>query len=595
MIKVSDYIVKKLEEYGIKHVFMISGGGAMHLNDSFGKSEKIRYVCNHHEQASSMSAEGYARAKGELSVVCVTSAPAGLNTVNGVFGNYTDSVPVLYISGQVKTETCMEYYGLKNLRQLGDQECDIINVVKDITKYTERVMHPDRIRYYLEKAIYLATTGRKGPVWLDIPLDIQSALIDENNLIGFTELGQSYADKERTEVELDCIRHFMSTKKRPLIVAGHGVRISDTVKELSNMLLNSNIPVVTTFNGMDVIPDSHPNYVGRIGTIGQRAGNFALQNADFVLFLGTRNNIRQTGYNYKDFAKNACTMAVDIDDSELRKPTFRAGGIINRDLKEFMPILQNSIADVVTDKNWLDWCIERKNKYGPDVNIDYKQNGDRPINPYFFVRELTKAMSDDDIIVSGNGTASVALFQAGIIKENTRVIMNSGCASMGYDLPSAIGACLANNKKQVICLTGDGSIMMNLQELQTIRYHNLPIKIFVLNNNGYSSIKQTQDNFFEGRRTASSPISGVKMPDFVKVGSAFNITSSMLYVPEDIGVIKQILELEIPYICEVIVDQNAKFTPKVSSEKLEDGTIISKDLSDMYPFLTRGEYYSNII
>jgi len=588
MIKVSDYIVKFLEEYGLKHIFMISGGGAMHLNDSFGRSEKIEYICNHHEQASAIAAEGYARLSGSLSAVCVTTGPGGINALNGVFGQWTDSVPVLYISGQVKTSTLKTYCPEITLRQLGDQEADIINIVKPITKMAEQVQNPEDIKYLLQKAVHTALEGRKGPVWIDIPLDIQGAYIKEENLREF-----SPPEKVLPDIEIfDRISKEIKSSKRPLIVAGSGINISNSRNEFSDFVKNFKIPVVTTHNGFDVISTENPYYIGRIGTLGQRAGNFALQNADLVLFLGTRNNVRQTSYNPQDFARKAKKIVVDIDKAELEKPTLIPDIPVNMDLKEFFKSFKNYPQKDFSQ--WLNWCKERKEAY-PVVLEEYKKS-QNAVNPYYFVETLTKLMPQGAITVAGNGTASVCLFQASSIKENQRFIVNSGNASMGYDIPASIGAYFANENKDVICIAGDGSLMMNLQELQTVKHHNLPIKLFILNNSGYSSIKQTQKNFFEGRLTASNAESGVSFPDFIKVAEAFGIFATKISnqnnLEEDI---KHVLFLKGTVVCEVILEDDYIFQPKVSSEKFPDGTMISKPLEDMFPFLDRKEFSQNIL
>ena len=624
MIKVTDYIVKRLEEYGIKHVFMISGGGAMHLNDSFGQSEKIEYICNHHEQASAMAAEGYSRIKGELSVVCVTTGPGGLNTLNGVFGQWTDSVPVLYISGQVKTETLTTSYPEMCLRQIGDQEADIISIVKPITKFAEQIKNPLDVKRILDEAIYTAVSGRPGPVWIDAPMDIQGAFISEE------ELNDHYSEntpvtlnliqglssnvsllKSQNGKMLNLIQHDISIvieeiqkAKRPLIVAGSGINISKTREDLLNFLEKVQIPVVTTHNGFDLIPSDHPLYVGRIGTIGQRAGNFAVQNADLIIFLGTRNNIRQISYDWKNFGKKAKKIVVDIDLAELNKPTFRPDIAINMDLMDFFRVFEEKKTEIATSATsspplndiyleWKNWCRERKEKY-PVVLPEYK-GVKNSVNPYFFVETLTKCLNEKSITVTGNGTASVCTFQASVVKKNQRFICNSGCASMGYDLPAAIGACFANNKKDVICLAGDGSIMMNIQELQTVKHHNLPIKLFILNNDGYISIKQTQNNFFNGRQTASGKESGVSFPDFIKVAQAFDLPAVRITNQDNLkDEIQKILSQKGSVVCEVMLQNDYIFQPKHSSEKLPDGKFISKPLEDMYPFLYRDEFKENM-
>lgn len=588
-IKVSDYIASRLKNiYDIKNVFMVSGGGAMHLNDSFGKY--IPYICNHNEQACAIAAEGYAKASSKLAVVNVTTGPGGLNCLNGVFGQWTDSVPVLYISGQVKRATTLASCPDLNLRQLGDQEADIISVVKPLTKYAVMVKNPLEIKYHLDRAVYEATTGRKGPVWLDIPIDVQAAVIDEQELIDFDISCKPPSTKEDCKITEVLSR--LSLAKTPLIVAGHGIRLSGMKHTFLDILKNLNIPVVTTFNGFDLLNEDTPQYIGRIGTIGQRAGNFALQNADLVLFLGTRNNIRQISYNWENFARNAYKIVVDIDKAELEKPLVKPDMAIHADLADFLPLLKESLTSI--DKpQWLTFCRDLKERYSFGNTKEYSQTGDK-INVYYFVRRLTELMSENDVCVTANGTAIIASVQTAMVKNNQRIFSNSGDASMGYDLPAAIGACVANNKKNTICIAGDGSLMMNLQELQTLKHHNLPVKIFILNNDGYSSIKQTQTNFFEGRNTGAGTNSGVSMPDFVKVASAFCIKSIRLESPNEIdNTIKDVLSAKGPVLCDVIVNPDYIFTPKLSSRKLEDGTMISPSLEDMYPFLPRDEYEKN--
>lgn len=588
MIKVSDYIAKRLKEvYAVDTVFMVTGGGAMHLNDSFGKF--IPYVCNHHEQASAIAAEGYARVKQKLAVVNVTTGPGGLNCLNGVFGQWTDSVPVLYISGQVKYSTTTASCADVPLRQLGDQEVDIVSVVKPLTKYAKMVTEPKEIKYHLDKAIFEATTGRFGPVWLDIPMNVQSAMINEDELVDFepTEIKIKIDDKL-----INSVIEKLNSAKRPLIIAGHGIRLSGQKDNFIKLVEKLNIPVVTTFNGLDLIDSGHENFVGRIGTIGQRAGNFALQNADLIIFLGTRNNVRQVSYNWENFAKNAFKIVVDIDSAELDKPTVTPDLKICADLADFIPEMLKSTGS--GNSEWLLWCQQRKEKYSFENTKEY-QSVDENINPYSFTRFLTEQLGVKDVLVSANATPSICLFQAGKIN-GQRILMNSGNASMGYDLPFAIGACIANDKKNTICLAGDGSIMMNLQELQTIKHHNLPIKIFVYNNSGYTSIKQTQQNFFDGRLTGSDLQSGVSVPDFVKIALAFGIKSVRLEKNSQLqNIVEDVLNSNEPVICEIILNSDYKFSPKLSSKVLEDGTMVSSSLEDMFPFLDKDEFEENMI
>lgn len=588
MIKVSDYIAQRLKNtYNLRHLFMVSGGGAMHLDDSFGQN--FDYICNHNEQASGIAGEGYARYNQELALVSVTTGPGGLNALNGLFGAWTDSVPVLFISGQVKFPTTIASCPEIPLRQLGDQEVDIISVVKSLTKYAVMVTKPEEIKYHLDKAVYEATHGRFGPAWLDIPINVQGALIDENNLKEFTPPPAPIYD-----LKISAVIAKLQVAKRPVIVLGHGVRLSGMQQEFLKLLNKAKLPVVTTLNGFDLIESAHPSYIGRIGTIGQRAGNFALQNADCVLFLGTRNNVRQTSYNWESYAKKAYKIVVDIDEAELLKPTVRPDMAICADLAQFLPALLKQVPEI-SRHEWLDWCQEKRYKYGFENTPEYQQKGSK-INAYYVIHKINELSAENELFVLANATVTIGTLQTAEIKKGQRYITNSGDASMGYDLPAAIGACVASGKKRTICLAGDGSVMMNIQELQTISTKRLPIKIFIINNDGYISIKQTQNNFFSGRNCGAGRSSGVTMPDFVKVGEAFGIKSCRLEKPEEIeSTIREVLATDEPAICEIIVNPDYIFTPKLSSRQLPDGSMISPSLEDMFPFLSEEEMKNNTI
>lgn len=593
MIKLSDFVVKRLEHHGVRDVFLISGGGAMHLNDSFGKSKKITYYCNHNEQASAIAAEGYARYAQKLAVVNVTTGPGGLNCLNGVFGQWTDSVPVLYISGQVKFETTIASCRDISLRQLGDQEVDIVSIVKPLTKYAVTVTDPYTIKYHLDRAVWLAQNGRKGPVWIDVPINVQGALIDEKKLKKYDPKEDALKLPAYSKAVAMTISK-LKNAKRPLIIAGHGITLSKSKDLFAKLLKKINIPVVTTFNGIDILEDSSKNFAGRIGTVGQRAGNFTLQNADIILFLGTRNNIRQISYNWENFAKNAFKIIIDIDKAELCKRTIKPDLAINAELFDFLNILYLK-APKIEKKEWLMHTQNMKKRYSFYKTEAYQQKG-KSINPYYFVRKLSENIKKNSTLIAANGSACVCMFQAGEIKKGRRVFWNSGDASMGYDLPASIGACIASGKKDTICLAGDGSIMMNLQELQTIKHYNLPVKIFILNNDGYVSIRQTQSNFFKGCLTGSCPKSGVTMPDFAAVAKSFGLKSMTVKSPEKLEKsIKAALNSKGPVIVNVIVDRNYIFSPKLSARKLDDGTMISPSLEDMFPFLDRKEFMENII
>ncbi|MGA2775493.1 MAG: thiamine pyrophosphate-binding protein [Candidatus Omnitrophota bacterium] len=593
-LTVADYIAKRLSEYGIKHVFMVTGGGAMHLNNSFGRTKGIKCVFNHHEQACAIAAEGYARITGKLAVVNVTSGPGGLNTLTGVMGQWTDSVPVLYISGQVKLETTINSCPDIALRQLGDQEVDIVSIVKPITKFAISIRDPKDVKLLLAKAIHIAVNGRPGPVWLDIPLNVQGARVEEADMPEYDERQDKVTfDIEEVDLKISQALALLKNSQRPVLIAGHGIRIARAQELLLSLIQKLRLPVLTTFNGFDLVPSNNQFFIGRIGTLGSRAGNFALQNSDLILSIGTRNNIRQISYNWKSFARAAKKIVVDIDLAELKKPTLKPDTAINCDAKYFLKQLLERTKALPDWSSWLEWCKERKNKY-PIVLPEYRKS--HMVNPYYFMQKFTELVDAHNVIVAGNASASVILFQAGAVKKNQRVLWNSGCASMGYDLPAAIGACLANNKKNTICITGDGSIQMNLQELQTMVHHQLPIKIFVLNNKGYISIKQTQENFFALPYVGCDKASGVSFPNFTKIAKAYGLKRERIIGHKGLrGKINNVFRYKGPVLCDVLLESNYKFIPRSSSEKLDDGRIISKPLEDMFPFLDRDEFRENML
>lgn len=589
MIKTSDYLVQKLEALGVDTAFMVSGGGAMHLDDSFGKSQKIRLICNHNEQATAMCAEGYARANQKLGVACVTTGPGGLNCLNGVFGSWTDSAPVLFISGQVKFTTTMASCPQIPLRQLGDQEVNIISVVRPLTKYARMVTDPYDIDAAVEEAVYLATSGRPGPVWLDIPLNVQAAPIDPAKLKKFI---RPALHKQDISGLVDQAAALLQQARRPLIVAGNGIHCAKAQQALRAFLDKTQIPVVTTFNGFDLLPSEDPLFAGRIGTVGQRAGNFVLQNADVILFMGTRNNIRQVSYNWENFAKNAKKIVVDIDAAELQKPTVRPDVAILADAGDVLARLTAKMnrAEVAP---WLAYCRQMKAKYPP--LREFSIHGKDKVHPYFFAQKLSHILPEGAKVVASNGTACVAFFQAFESKRGQRLLLNSGDASMGYGLPAAIGVCAAEKNTPVVCLEGDGSLMMNIQELQTLKTNRLPVKLFVIKNGEYISIIQTQRNFFEGRLTGCNKTSGVEVPDFVQVAQAFGLPAVRINTNDELaGKIQEALNTPGPVLCELDCTENYTFAPKLSARKLEDGTMISPSLEDMFPFLDRKEMEENM-
>lgn len=592
MIRVSDFIFKYLADRGVRHVFLVVGGGAMQMNDALRLEKRISYVCNHHEQASAIAAEGYARTTGKLAVVSVTSGPGGTNAITGVIGQWLDSVPVLYLSGQVKYETTIASVPNLGLRQLGDQEINIVDLVRPVTKYARMITDPATIRAELDKAIFQATSGRPGPVWLDIPLNIQGALVDEDALQG--ETLPSNATKVPEETIHDVIAS-LTRAKRPLLIAGHGIRLAQAQTRFQDLVRQLAIPVVTTFNGFDLLETTSDHFIGRIGTLGSRAGNFALQNADLVLCLGTRNNIRQISYNWPSFAQRAKKILVDIDPAELHKPTLKGDLLVQADAGLFINQLISRLpGNYRVDCEWLEWCQLRKNKY-PVVLEAYKKPNRKAVHPYHFVETLTSRLNEGAQVVAGNGSACVVLFQAGIVKARQRMFWNSGCAAMGYDLPAAIGAAVASGQ-QVICLTGDGSIQMNLQELQTISHYRLPIKIFLLNNQGYRSIEQTQAAFFGTDYIGCNQTSGVSFPDNAKLAELYGLNYFRLAATNGMTeIIDGVLASPGAALCEVVLERGYNFAPKLSSEKLPDGRLVSKPLEDLYPFLDRAELAENMI
>lgn len=594
-MRVADYIFKTLADQGVQNIFMVSGGGAMFLNDALGSEKRIQYVCTHHEQAAAIAAEGNSRVSGRLGVVSVTTGPGGTNALTGVIGQWLDSIPALYLSGQVKFETTITSCPDLGLRQLGDQEINIIDIVRPVTKYVTMVVHPEEIRYELEKAIHLATSGRKGPVWLDIPLNVQSAEIDPLQLRGYSQ--QPIRPATPFDAQIAAWLGQLRDAQSPVIIAGHGIRQSNAFEQFMRLADVLRWPVLGTLGGFDLLPTDHPCSIGRIGTIGTRAGNIALQNADFVLCLGSRNNIRQTSYNWENFAKRAKTfIAVDIDAAEMQKKNVRPTHTITADLVDFLDALFPVVKDIHEPEwpLWLAWCMDKKNAYS-GVAPEW-HSCTTGVHPYFFTEELTRLLPEQAVVSCANATPSITLFQVGIVKRGQRMFANSGCAAMGFGLPAAIGAAFeAGPNRMTVCLEGDGSLMMNVQELQTIKHYKLPVKLFLYNNKEYSSIRQTQDHFFNARHTGCDNSSGVTFPAWEKIAQAFDIP--YFKIQSHNGMAKQIqaiLETPGPVFCDVELTPGYTFSPKLSSRRLEDGSIVSPSLEDMFPFLSAHEMQHNI-
>jgi acetolactate synthase-1/2/3 large subunit len=595
MTKLSNYIFSYLKSQGLDTVFLVTGGGAMHLNDAIGRVKGLKFVCNHHEQASAIAAEGYARVANKPAILNVTTGPGGINALNGVFGAFTDSIPMMVVSGQVKRETMLSSYNIPGLRQLGDQEVEIVPMVKGITKYAVTVTDPNTIRYHLEKALYLTTYGRPGPCWLDIPVDVQAAMIDETSLKGFDAYELEQIDTSNIAEDARKVINKMASAERPVMIGSTGIRLAGAMRDFQEVAELMGIPVTTAWSH-DVIFHDHPQYIGKQGSIGDRAGNFAVQNADVVFMIGTRMPIRQVSYNWENFAPAAYKIHVDIDKAELVKPTMKTDLALQYDAKEFLQSMLKELKENTfnTEKyaGWLDWCVERKKKY-PTV-LPHHKDPSKPINPYYFLYELQQKLTEKDVIVCGDATACIVTFQTSQIKKGQQLFSNSGSASMGFDLPAAIGAAAAAPDKRIICLAGDGSIQMNIQELQTVAQHKWNLKIFVLDNGGYLSIKSTQNNFF-GLAVGSGPDSGVTFPNMEKIGTAYGIPSFTIDQFDFQKQIDEALEMEGPVICNVVLDTEQMFEPKLSSKQLPDGKMVSASLEDMFPFLSKEELASNMI
>jgi acetolactate synthase-1/2/3 large subunit len=599
MIRVADFIAQHLVRSGIRDLFLVTGGGAMHLNDAIGRAKGLRWTCCHHEQAAAMAAEAYCRLTGRIAAVNVTTGPGGTNAITGVWGAHVDSIGMVVVSGQVKWETCVGSTGLP-LRQLGDQEVDIVSLVRPVTKYAAIVTDPQSIRFHLEKAIHLARSGRPGPTWIDVPMNVQGALVDPDSLPGFDpskEPEPGLPDPSALGRTVPEILDRLAAAKQPVLFAGAGIRIAGATDRFRRLVERWKIPVVTGFNAHDLLPTDHPCVVGRQGTIGDRAGNFAVQSSDFLLVVGSRLTIRQVSYNWKSFARAAFTVVVDVDATELAKPTIRVDLPVHADAAGFLDALLASPSPAeppAPHREWLEWCLERKQRY-PVVLPEYRQRS-APVNPYVFVDELFPLLAADDVVVTGDGTACVATFQAARLRGTQRLFSNGGSAPMGFDLPGAVGAAVAREGGRVICLAGDGSMMMNLQELQTMATNRLPIKIFVFGNRGYHSIRLTQAAWFPDSPIGFDEASGVGTPDLERLAAVWAFPFERARNHDELrGTIERTLAAPGPALAEIVLDIDQPFSPKLASRRLDDGRMVSSPLEDMHPFLDREELRRNVL
>ena len=590
MIKLSDYVMKFVAEQKVGHVFLLPGGGCMHLVDSLGKNEKLKAVCNLHEQASAIAADAYSQYTGNLGVALVTTGPGSTNAITGVTASWIDSTPVLVLAGQVKRA---DMIGKSGVRQMGVQEVDIVPIVRSVTKYAVAVMDPLTIRYHLEKALCLAKSGRPGPVWLTIPLDVQSAFIDEKKLKGFKP-------KERAEKldgqKIRKVIELISRAERPVLLAGNGIRLAGVQKEFLRLIERLKIPVLTTWRADDLLPETHRLYCGRPGAIGQRGANFSQQNSDLIITIGARLDFGQIGFDHGNFARNARKVIVDIDPAEIGKLNTKIDLPIVADAKVFLSALLKSNLPKPNGqiRSWLRQCQAWKKRYPVVIARQLRQKG--RISTYAFIDTLSDLLTGRDILVpDSSGSAAEVTQQAVRIKRGLRVLNNPGLGSMGFGLPAGIGACLASGRKRTTVIIGDGGLQLTIQELETVVRLKLPLKIFVLNNNGYASIQATQKRFFDGRLVCSGPASGLTLPDSCRIAEAYKIKNVRIAVQKNLkSKLRKVLNTAGPVICDLMIDTKQETVPRMSSYVKPDGNMASKPFEDLYPFLPREEFEKNM-
>ncbi len=592
--RAADYIADFLASHGVKHCFSVVGGGAMHLNDALGHHPGLEVLYNHHEQASAMAAEAYGRLHGKVAALCVTTGPGGTNALTGVLGAWLDSIAMFVISGQVRYDTTARYAMAftqgQPLRAMGDQEYDIVKSAGPMTKYAVMVEDPKLLRYHLEKAWYLATSGRPGPVWLDIPVDIQGMVLETDSLPGFVPDGEAALPPPVDGCIVAQVLEKIQKAQRPVFYPGAGIRLAGAYEVFRRVAEKLNIPIVTYWNAIDLMESDHPLYIGRGGNMGDRPGNWAVQNADLVLAVGTRLSIRQVGYHWKTWARQAQVVMVDIDPAELKKPTLHVDLPIWADAKDFLTKL-DALAQgpVHPGGQWLESCQRWKKSYPV---VQPKHYAAHKANVYAFMDFLSRSLPENSLIAVSNGACCVAGSQAFVLKKGSRFANNSAVASMGYGLPAAIGTCIAGGRKPTVCLEGDGSIMMNLQELQTVLTNGLPIKIFLINNGGYHSIRQTQGNLFSHHsKVGIGPESGdLSFPDFQKLALAFGYPYFCGHTNLQMQqAVREALATPGPVFCEIFTDTDQGWEPKSSARRLSDGRLVSPPLEDLAPFLPRQE------
>ena len=582
--RICDIIIETLVERGVTQCFAVTGGGAMFLDNALFKNNDMKKMFNHHEQACAMAAEGYARYSNKMALVCVTSGPGGTNTLTGVMGAWEDSIPMMVISGQVRYNISVPQSGLQ-LRYRGTQEYDIVDTVKPMTKYAKMIINPLDIKYEVNKAVDIAMSGRRGPVWLDIPLDIQSALVEESELKIYRPREESKAVDFQV---IELLFKELSAAKRPVILLGRGVAASGSREVARKVIKILGVPCLTSSSTADLLYRGHQYYYGSSGTFGPRAGNFIIQNADMIVSIGCSLGFSSTGFAQEYFAPKAKIIAFDIDPDEMKKPGLKLHSSYVIDAYNLLNLLCNKNQKIDVDKNWLDYCHFVYNKFSPNEAASNKRDSDR-VCSYVFWDKFYKHAKDDTIVVLGNNTAIIGALQNGIQKPMQRIIGNKNCGSMGYDIPAAIGAAIASNK-HIILVTGDGSFMMNLQELQTIKHYNLRIKIIVFENNGYNAIRQTHNNFFDGELIGCTPETGISFPSFKDISKTFGFAYSKCERNENVDdSLDYIFNYDQNILLEVSELLDDPVIPKLMSRKLDNGTLLSPALHDMAPFLTNEE------
>ena len=592
-MKLSDYVIKFLVDHKITDVFTVSGGGIAHLLDSMGKNPALRYYCNYQEQACAVAAEGYARTTGRIGACIVTVGPGAVNALSGIMGAWYDSIPILVISGQVRSDLIADF---TKVRQRGPQESNVIEMARPVTKYVSSVRDASRIRYELESALHYATSGRPGPVWLEIPFDIQSADVNESELVGFSSLPSvGLLRGAALAVEVKKVIETIQQAKRPLIIGGNGIHLSNSEPLLKLILDRLRIPIITPDAAKDLIPEEHPRYMGVFGTAGQRRANFAVQNSDCLLSLGVGLSMKKIGFNFKGFAPNAKKMVVEIDAGQLHEQVIAPDIAIQADVRDFMEELlkQLETLNYKPRSNWIEACATWKQRY--PLLVDEYLRDQNHVNSYVFVEKLSELLTKDNVIVGGSGLDTVSCIQGLRVKPGQRFFTSINWGAMGWDLPMTIGASIGTNRGRTICVTGDGSIQMNIQELMTISYYRLPVKVFLFNNSGYASIRATQSSLFDGRVVASDPASGVGNPNFQILAAAYGIEFFRIHNNSELNdVIEKVLASTGAVICEVMIAPEQGISPKASAFKRPDGKLESRPLEDMAPFLPREEIWQNM-